>query len=104
MVALAQVKVVGIRLSRVLIARSLEGIEALRVRHVQRAQDESVHDAEDDGIGPDGHGQRQNGGDGEPWRLAQLAKDKSQVLQQGGHGRPLGDNKATWKKGNSRAK
>ena len=54
------------------VARILDGIEGLGLRHIQRAQDQPVHHTENYGVCADGHGQGQNRGDGESGGLAQL--------------------------------
>src|SRR6202022_1716017 len=74
-VAIAQIVLVGIRLdSR--IEPVLGSVEVLGLRHIQRAQDKSIHQAENHGVGADGQSQRQNGGHGETRRLAQHAESE----------------------------
>jgi hypothetical protein len=60
------------------------------VRYIQWAQDQPIHHSEDHGVGANRERQRQNGGDGESGRFAQLALGESKILQQGDHGRPPG--------------
>jgi hypothetical protein len=50
----------------------------MRVR--QRPQQNGVDDAEDGDVGPDPEGQRERGGEREPWRLPQHAKGEPHVL------------------------
>ena len=58
-VAIAEVAVVGQGVEM------LDGPEALRLRHAERAQNECVENAKDDGVGADCEGQRGNGGESE---------------------------------------
>src|SRR6266849_7025315 len=93
-VAVAQVEIVGIRLARVLIGRALDCIKALRLRHIQRAQDQPVQNTKNHRICADGHGQRQNGGNGKSWRLAQLPQRVAKILEPAGHLAPPSISKA----------
>ena len=70
-VAIAQIDVVGIRLP-CRVVPVMSSVEAPGLRHVQRPQDHAIHEAEDHGVCSDCQCQRQNGGDGESRRTAQL--------------------------------
>src|SRR5580698_5801533 len=95
-IAPAKIEIIGIGVGPD-VAPVLDYEKALRLRDIQRTQDERVQYAEDDCVGADGQRQCQNGSDGEAGRLAQLAEGKSQVLQQGCHGRPPGYGRSLWK-------
>jgi hypothetical protein len=66
----------------------LDSVEAPRLWHILRVQDERIQDCKDNGVGANGQGQRQNGGDGESGRFAHHAQGESQILQQGSHEQP----------------
>ena len=80
-VAIAQVEIVGIRLEAGIdpVPRSPE---ALRLRHVQRAQDQGIHEPEDHGVCANGQRQRHDGNRGEAGRLAQHAQPEADVLRE----------------------
>ncbi len=61
----------------------LDGVEALRPWHIERAQDQRVQHTENHGVGANGHSQRQNGDDCECGRLSQHAEAEARVLYQG---------------------
>ncbi len=82
-VAIAQIEIVGIRSTLVLIGSALECVEALRMGHIQRPQDQRIQYAEDHGVRADRQRQRQNRGDRESRRLAQHAKAEAHILQKG---------------------
>ena len=88
-IAVAEVEIVGIRSCLILIAAALDGEEALRVRDIERLQDEGIEYAEDDGIGADGEREGEHGGDGESGRAAELADGKTNVGGDGFEGGPL---------------
>jgi hypothetical protein len=77
-VAIAQIDVVGIRLPRGIVP-VVSSVEALHLRHIQWPQDQAIHDAEHNGVCPDGQRQRQNSSDGETGRFAQLAQRKADI-------------------------
>ena len=74
------------------------------MRHIKGPQDKCLQHTEDDDVGGDPQRQGEDRRNGKAGRAAHLAKREAQVLQQVGHGRPLGDDLATWNKRNSRAK
>src|SRR5580693_5199598 len=55
--------------------------QTLRVGERQRAEENTGDDGKDGRGGPDAQGQHQDGGDGESWRLTQLAEGVARVLQ-----------------------
>src|SRR6267154_2280067 len=59
-VAIAQIEIIGIRLTRVLVAGALDYVQALRLWHIQRAQNQSIHYAKDHGVCADRHRQCQH--------------------------------------------
>src|SRR5262249_38166543 len=52
------------------------------VFHGKRAEHQTVHQAEDGGVGPDAEGERQNSDGSEAWRFAQHAQAVANVLQE----------------------
>ena len=66
------------------------------IRYIQGPQDHHLEHAENDDIGGDPERQNEDCRNGKAGGTAHLANSKSQVLQQGGHGRPR-DDLATWK-------
>ena len=52
------------------------------MRHVQRAQDQGIQYTKNQGVRADSQRQRQNGGNGEPGRLAQQSQAETQILHQ----------------------
>src|SRR6184192_1586233 len=54
-VAIAQVQIVRVGLERVLRVCALNLVEAFRLRHIQRSQDQRIQYAKDDGVCTDGH-------------------------------------------------
>jgi hypothetical protein len=63
-----------------LVAPALDSVETLCLRHIQRAQDESVQYTENHGVCANGHGQGHNGNSGKAGRFAQHAEREAQVL------------------------
>jgi hypothetical protein len=57
----------------------LEFVEAAGPSHVERAEKKCVENAEDHCVGANGERQRENSGDGESRRTAQLAEGESYV-------------------------
>src|SRR5580658_2304782 len=55
--------------------------QTLRVGERQRAKENAGDDGKDGSSGSDAQGQHQDGGDGESWRLTQLAEGVARVLQ-----------------------
>jgi hypothetical protein len=78
-VAVPQIEIVGIRLRHALV-RAPESVEALRVGHIQRAQQERIHNAEHHRVRSYRQRQRQNRGYGEAGRLAQPAQAEAHIL------------------------
>ena len=76
-------------MAHVLVAGALNGIEALRLWDIEGPQDQPIHHAEHDCVRADGHGQRQDGCDGEAGRFAQLAQCVAKILEPGDHNRAL---------------
>jgi len=72
-VAISQVKIIGIRRACILVGAVLDAVEAFGLRHIQRAQDQTIHHSEDHGVCANGQGQGQDCGEGESGRFAQLA-------------------------------
>src|SRR5580658_1948222 len=87
-VTIAQVEIVGIRLPGRIVAE-VGSVRVLGLGHVERSQDETVHEAENDGIGADGQSEGGHGGDGDAARPAQLAKGESEVDPDGLDSGPL---------------
>ncbi len=81
-VAIAQVDIVGVRLPKGFIAPALNCVEALRLRHTQRAQDQRIQYAKNNGVRAYRQRQRQNGDDCESGRLAQHPKTEAHILYQ----------------------
>ena len=82
-VAVAQVQVVGIRLRRrrlTVLPHPLHHVQARRLRHVQRMQNQRIQHAEHDRIGADPQRQRHHRRQRKPRRLAQLPHRKSDVV------------------------
>ena len=77
MVTITQIEIVGIRLARVSLIK--DGVEAFRLRHIQRAQDEGIEDAEDHCVGADGQSEREHCRKGKPGRAAQLAEGIAEI-------------------------
>src|SRR5450631_2467047 len=61
---------------------ALDCVQALRLRHIQRAQDKRVQYPKNHGVRTDCQRERHNGDEGESWRLAQFAKAETQVVDQ----------------------
>jgi hypothetical protein len=81
-VALAKVLEVGIRGRDEAEARPClvaELVEALRVAHFKRVEQDGVEHAEDDDVGPDAEGEGDERGCGESWRALQLAQGVAEV-------------------------
>ena len=55
------------------------------VANRKRAQQDSVDEAEDGGVGADAEGESENGDGGEAWRLAEHPQPESEVLKKGLH-------------------
>src|ERR1700743_860685 len=74
MVLVAEVAVIGIGLRGrgVGVEDALNHVEVIGVRDVERAQDERVEHAEDDGVGSDGECKGEYGGEGEAGGFQQL--------------------------------
>lgn len=77
-VAGAEVEVVGVRLQTGIDA-VLGTVEVFGVGDVERAQDEAVHEAEDNGVGADGERERGDGGEGKAGRFAEHAQGEAEV-------------------------
>ena len=58
----------------------LQSVEALRLRHVQRPEHESIECAEDHGVCANRHGKRHDGNSGKTGRLVQHAEGETKVL------------------------
>ena len=54
--------------------------EFVRIFEGQRLQENRIHHAEQDGVGPDAEREREHGDDGEPRVFQQLAKGESEVV------------------------
>src|SRR5271157_220839 len=81
-VTIAQVDIVGIRLRRVMIAPALEKVETLRPGHIQRTQDQRIHNAKNHGVRANGQCQCPHGHGGKARRFAHLAESEAYVLDQ----------------------
>ena len=81
-VAVPQIDVVGIRFIRGSLVGMLQLIQALRIRHMQRAQQNGVHHAEDHRVRANRQRQRQDSRNRKPRRLAQLAHTEPHILHQ----------------------
>src|SRR5256884_3317246 len=57
----------------------LQSVEALRLRHVQRPEHESIECAEDHGVCANRHGKRHDGNSGKTGRLVQHAEGETKV-------------------------
>src|SRR5580700_716106 len=64
---------------------TLESPEALRVRYIQRAQNQRIQYAKNHGVGANGHGKGHNGNGGEAGRLAQHAESEAHILYERFH-------------------
>src|SRR5215470_3804346 len=82
-VAVAQIDIIGIRLRRKMIDGALDAVEGFGLRHIERAEDERVQGAEDDGVGADGDGERDHGDGGKAGGFAQHAQAIADVLRGG---------------------
>ncbi len=80
---------VRVRLADVAVRLLLDHAQTVGVGDVEGAQDGRVHDAEDHQIGGDGHGEGEDGGEGEAGRVAQAAGGDAQVSPEIVHGSPL---------------
>src|SRR6202021_253046 len=76
-VTITQIEIIGIRLARVSLIK--DGVEALRLRHIQRAQNEGIEDAEYHCVGADGQSEREHCRKGKPRRAAQLAEGIAEI-------------------------
>ena len=90
-VAIAQIEIVGIRGSLFLVAAALDRVEALRIRHIQRAQDQRIQYAKHHGICADRERQGQDGGNRESGRAAEIAHRNAHIGPDGFQRRPLPD-------------
>ena len=79
-VPIAQVDIVRIRLRALLVVPALELIQGVRGGQVQRAQDEGVQHAEDDGVGADAERQGEYSGDRESRRFTEYPEAVAHVL------------------------
>src|ERR1700758_4764281 len=79
-VAIAQIEIVGIGLVSGTRAHAPDCVEAIRLRHIQRAQDQRIQYTEDDSVCANGQCQRQNGHGSKARRFAQPAESKAQIL------------------------
>src|SRR2546421_9552106 len=79
-VAIAQIEIVWIRLSPGLIPTALDSVEALRLRHIQRAQYKRIHYTENHGVCANSQCQRENRNHCESGRLAQNTKAEAHIL------------------------
>ena len=80
-VAVAQIEVVRIGLPGGVVA--VQGaVEGLAVGHIERAEDEAIHEAEDDGVCADGEGEREDGGEEEAGRLGEDAEAVAKVVEE----------------------
>ena len=77
-VAIAQIEIVRIGLPSPLAA--LDSVEALRARHIQRAQYQGIQHAENHGVRANRHCQRDNRDKGKAGRFAQHAHSEAQIL------------------------
>ena len=78
-VAILEIYIIWIRQRPPMRSAKLQSVQALRLRHVQRAEQQGVQGAKDHRVGPDGHGQGCNRHKREAGRLAQQAKSVSNV-------------------------
>src|SRR5579875_2093279 len=60
----------------------LDGIKALRARHIQRTQNHGIQYAEDDRVGADCQREREDRGEGKSGRFTQYAKAEACIEQQ----------------------
>src|SRR6185437_12030872 len=81
-IAVAEIEIVGVGIVPQLITGPLDSVKALRLRHIQRAQDHCIQDSKNNGIGADAESQREYRGEGEAGRFAQHAEGVTNVLQQ----------------------
>lgn len=63
-----------------MIAPALEKVEALHPGHIQRTQDQGIHNAENHGVRPNGQGQRPKGHGDKAWRFAKLAESEAHIM------------------------
>ena len=70
LIAVAQVQIVRVGLRWITVP--LQHVETLRMGHVHRAQNQSIQDAEHDGVGADAQGEGDNGRQGKARRFEQL--------------------------------
>ena len=78
-VAIAQIEIVGIGSTLLLFASALDGVKAVRMGHVERPQNQRIQHRKHHRVGADGQGQRQNRGDGESRRSAEIAHSKAHI-------------------------
>src|SRR6266566_4138950 len=81
-VAIAQIKIVEIGLVRRSFVSMLDYVEALRIRHMQRVQDQRVQHTKNHRVCADGHCQRHDGHNSKAWRFAQQTESEAQVANQ----------------------
>jgi len=83
LVAVAKIEVVRVGLNDVGIVAALEGVESARIGHMQRPQHKAIERAEDHGVGADGEGEGEDGGNDKAGRLQQYADAEAQILRRG---------------------
>jgi hypothetical protein len=81
-VLVAQIDVVEIGLGGRL--EALDHVKTVRMRQLNRMQDNGIQNAEDDGIGANTERERQDRGHCEAWRLAQFAQSYGEVAGHSG--------------------
>src|ERR1700727_268704 len=73
---------IRIRLCRVLLLPAFDGVERLRMGHIERPQNQRVHQAKGDRVCPNAECQGQDGNCGEAGRLAQDAESETKILSE----------------------